>query len=163
VEGGYLGFAVPGAGLASIFDRDESAPAALAGTPGPGRDLKGGPNMEEGTSTALLAEGQLDEEIVERATSASREAPLDERVIAGLEAVVDVAEIDPAATRSALSSLRTDPRMLAQLEGCLELGPERATLALGGALQLALSELASSEPDLRMRIPEMERWLKGGW
>lgn len=119
--------------------------------------------MEEGTRTALLVEGRLDEEIVERATSAASEAPLDDRVIAGLEAVVDIAETDPAATRSALSHLRGDPAMLARLESCLDGSEERATFALGAALQLALTELASPAPDLRSRIPGMERWLKGEW
>jgi hypothetical protein len=119
--------------------------------------------MGEGTRSALLVEGRLDEEIVERAISAAREAPLDERVIAGLEAVVAIAETDPAATRSALSHLRTDHLMLTRLERCLEGSAERATFALGAALQLALAELALPTPDLRARIPEMERWLKGGW
>jgi hypothetical protein len=119
--------------------------------------------MTEGTRSALLVEGQLDEEIVERAISAALEAPLDDRVIAGLEAVVDIAETDPATTRSALSHLRGDHAMLARLESCLDGSEERATFGLGAALQLALSELASPEPDLRGRIPEMARWLKGGW
>ena len=119
--------------------------------------------MREGTRSALLLEGRLDEEIVERAVSAAREAPLDERVIAGLEAVVEIAETDPAAARSALSALRGDHAMLTRLEECLETAAERATFALGGALQLALAELALAEPDLRARVPEMERWLKGSW
>jgi hypothetical protein len=119
--------------------------------------------MGEGTRSALLEEGRLDEEIVEIAVSAAREAPLGERVIAGLEAVVEIAETDPAAARSALCSLRADHAMLARLEGCLDAGAERATFALGAALQLALAELALPKPDLRARLPEMERWLKGGW
>jgi hypothetical protein len=119
--------------------------------------------MGEGTRSALLVEGRLDEEIVERAISAAREAPLDERVIAGLEAVVAIAETDPAAARSALRSLRADHAMLARLERCLDGSPERATFVLGAALQLALAELALAEPDLRARMPEMERWLKGAW
>jgi hypothetical protein len=53
--------------------------------------------------------------------------------------------------------------MLARLEQCLDVSAERATFALGAALQLALAELALAEPDLRARMPEMERWLKGGW
>lgn len=119
--------------------------------------------MREGTRSALLVEGQLDEEIVEAAVSAAREAPLDERVMAGLEAVVDIAETDPAATRSSLTKLRADHAMLAGLEGCLEASEERATLAVGAALQIALTELAQPEPNLRARMPEMARWLKGSW
>jgi hypothetical protein len=105
----------------------------------------------------------LDEEIVERAISAAREAPLDERVTAGLGAVVEIAETDPTAARSALSRLRGNHAMLARLEGCLETSSRQATLAVGAALQLALAELASPEPALRARVPEMERWLKGSW
>ena len=119
--------------------------------------------MRDGTRSALLAEGQLDEGIVERAISAAEEAPLDGRVAAGLEAVVAIAETDPAAARSALSHLRSDHAMLARLESCLDGRAERATFGLGAALQLALSELASPAPDLRRLAPEMERWLKGGW
>lgn len=119
--------------------------------------------MREGTRSALLVEGRLEEEIVQRAISAAREAPPDERVMAGLGAVVEIAETDPTAARSALNSLRGDHAMLARLEGCLETSPRQATLAVGAALQLALAELALPEPDLRARAPEMERWLEGSW
>ena len=53
--------------------------------------------------------------------------------------------------------------MLAKLEGCLEGSAEQATFALGAAIQLALTELALPEPDLRALVPEMERWLRGDW
>jgi hypothetical protein len=119
--------------------------------------------MREGTKTALLAEGPVGEEIVHRAIAAAEEAPLDERVGAGLEAVVAIAEADPAAVRSALVVLRADHRALARLERCLGGGPKRAIFGLGGAIQLALSELSSPKPDLRDRQPELARWLEGGW
>jgi len=119
--------------------------------------------MGEGTRSALLVEGQLDEEIVESAISAGEGAPLDERIAAGLEAVVAIAETDPAAARLALQGLRSDHEMLARLEACLEGGAERATFGLGAALQLALTELSMPQPDLRRRVPDMERWLKGDW
>jgi hypothetical protein len=119
--------------------------------------------MREGRRGALLVVGGLDEEIVESAISASREAPFDERVRAGLEAVVEIAETDPTAIRSALCGLRGDHMMLGRLEGCLQVDASRATFALGAALQLALTELALPEPDLRARVPELERWLKGSW
>lgn len=119
--------------------------------------------MGEGTRSALLVEGRLDEEIVDKAISAAGEAALEERIEAGLEAVVEIAETDPAATRSALCELRGDHEALARLESCLDGSPDRATLGLGAALQVALSELARPEPDLRSRVPEMERWLSGAW
>jgi hypothetical protein len=119
--------------------------------------------MGEGTRGALLVKGCLDEEIVERVVSAAEEAPPDDCVAAGLEAVVAIAETDPAAARSALRDLRGDHELLGRLEGYLEGSAERATFGLGAALQLALTELALPEPDLRGRVPEMERWLEGSW
>lgn len=119
--------------------------------------------MREGTKTALLVEGPRDEKIVQRAIAAAEEAPLGEQVRAGLEAVIAIAETDPAAVRSALAALRADHRVLAQLERCLGGSAKRATFGLGGAIQLALSELSSPKPDLRERRPELARWLEGGW
>lgn len=119
--------------------------------------------MREGTKTALLVKGPADGEIVRRAIAAAQEAPVEERVRAGLEAVIAIAETDPVAVRSALAALRADHRVLAQLEGCLGGSAKRATFGLGGAIQLALAELCSPKPDLRDRQPELERWLEGGW
>jgi hypothetical protein len=119
--------------------------------------------MREGTRTALLAEGHLQEGIVKRAVAAAEQAPPADRVRTGLEAVVDFAETDPAAARAALSALRGDHAALARLESCLRGSAERATLALGAAIQVALTELASPSPDLRGRLPELERWLEGEW
>jgi hypothetical protein len=119
--------------------------------------------MREGTRTAPLVEGPVDEVIVGRAIAAAKEAPLEGRIGAGLEAVIEIAETDPAAVRSALNDLRGDHRALARLEACLGDGDDRATLRLGAAIQLALSELASSSPDLRSRRSELTRWLEGGW
>jgi hypothetical protein len=120
--------------------------------------------VREGTRTAPLAEGRLDEGIVKRAIAAAKGAPPGKRVRTGLEAVIAFAETDPATARAALSKLRSDHVSLARLEACLLSGAgERATLALGGAIQVALTELTSPAPDLRSRIPELERWLEGGW
>jgi hypothetical protein len=119
--------------------------------------------MREGTKSALLVEGRLDEEIVELAMSAAEEAPLGDRVKTGLGAVVAFAETDPAAARSGLSDLRANHAVLARLEACLGDRAERATFALGAAIQLALAELDSPRPDLRRRLPELERWLEGEW
>jgi hypothetical protein len=119
--------------------------------------------VREGTRTAPPGEGRPKEGIVKRAIAAAEEAPPHERVRTGLEAVIAFAETDPATARTALSQLRGDHVSLARLEACLRGGTERATLALGAAIQVALTELASPAPDLRGRIPELERWLEGGW
>jgi hypothetical protein len=119
--------------------------------------------MREGTKTALLEEGPLDEGFVRRASVAAEEAPPVNRVRAGLEAVVEEAEIDSASVRSALQGLRTDHRRLARLEAWLGGDPDRATFGLGAAIQLADAELGSAEPDLRRLVPELLRWLEGGW
>lgn len=119
--------------------------------------------MREGTRTVPLAEGREGEEIVKRATAAAKGAAPDDRVRTGLGAVIAFAETDPATARAALVDLRGDHGSLAQLEACLGGEPERATLALGAAIQVALTELASPAPDLRGRLPELERWLEGDW
>ncbi|HEX5762817.1 MAG TPA: hypothetical protein VFY04_06820 [Solirubrobacterales bacterium] len=118
--------------------------------------------MREGTRTALLVEGRVHEDLVKRAIAAAEEVPPEDRVRTGLEAVVAHAETDPAATRSALSELRTDHAALDELEACLGGGKE-TTLALGAAIQVALCELDSPEPDLRARLPELRRWLEADW
>jgi hypothetical protein len=118
--------------------------------------------MREGTRTALLVEGRVHEGFVERVIAAAEEASPEDRVRTGLEAVVAHAETDPAAARSALSELRGDHAALSELEACFG-GGEATTLALGAAIQVALRELDSPEPDLRARLPEMRRWLERDW
>ena len=119
--------------------------------------------MREGTRTALLAEGQLDEGFVKPALAAIEEAPPEGRVRAGLTALIEMAELDPAAARSALRELRADHRRLGRLEAWLGGDPERTTFGLGAAIQLADTELASPVPDLEALLPELERWLEGDW
>ena len=120
--------------------------------------------MREGTRTALLAEGQLDEEIVKRATAAAKDAPPAERVRAGLQAAIDVAETDPVAARSALLDLRSDHERLAALEAWLgDEDVDRVTFGLGAAIQIAETELSSAAPDLDELLPELLGWLEGGW
>lgn len=119
--------------------------------------------MREGTRTALLAEGQLNEGIVKRASAAAEEAPPEHRVRVGLEALIEVAETDPAAARSALRELRADHLRLGRLEAWLGGDPDRATFGLGAAIQLADAELSSPEPDLEGLMPELLRWLEGDW
>jgi hypothetical protein len=50
-----------------------------------------------------------------------------------------------------------------RLEAHLSLSTKRAILALGAAIQLADAELASPDPDLRSRAPELLYWLEGAW
>jgi hypothetical protein len=119
--------------------------------------------MREGTKTVLLVEGQLDEGIVKRAIAAVEEAAPEDRVRAGLEAVIAVAETDPAAARSALIEFRTDHAGLSRLEAWLGGNPTRATFGLGAAIQLAAAELAAPFPDLQSLAPELLRWLEGDW
>jgi hypothetical protein len=119
--------------------------------------------VREGTKTARQVEGHLEEGIVKRVIAAAKQASPGDRVRTGLEAVIDFAETDPTTARAALSALRGDHAGLARLEKCLQGSAERATLALGAAIQVALTELASPTPNLRGRLPELERWLEGGW
>jgi hypothetical protein len=119
--------------------------------------------MSEGTKTASPVEGRRDERIARRAIAAAREAPPEERVRAGLEALIETAETDPAAARSALHELRSDPRRLGQIEAWLGGDPVRTTFGLGAAIQLADTELAASTPALADLVPELLRWLEGDW
>jgi hypothetical protein len=119
--------------------------------------------MREGTRTALLVEGHLDEGIVKRATAAAEEAAAEHRVRVGLEVLIELAETDLAAARSALREFRTDPIRLAQIEAWLGGDPDRATFGLGAAIQLVDTELASASPDLESLVPVLLRWLEGDW
>lgn len=119
--------------------------------------------MQEGTRTSLLVEGSLDEEIIKRAIAAIEQAPPKDRVRAGLQAMIEVAEIDPAAARSALSELRGDPERLSHVEAWLGGDAARAIFALGAAIQVVDSELGSELPDLDSVAPQLLRWLEGDW
>jgi hypothetical protein len=103
--------------------------------------------MEEGRELAAVVEDGSDEGLVERVFAAAAE----------------LAELDPGVVRQALWSLQGDPNALRRLEDGLGLPARRATLALGAAIQLARAELASTEPDLRGRLPELRRLLEGAW
>lgn len=119
--------------------------------------------MSEVTKSVLPVEGRLDERIARRAIAAAREAPPEDRVRAGLEASIEMAETDPAAARSALHELRSDHRRLSRLEAWLGGDPDRTTFGLGAAIQLIDAELASPDPDLADLMPELLRWLEGEW
>lgn len=119
--------------------------------------------MREGTKTALIEKGRLDERFVKGADAAAEEVAPGDRVRAGLEALIAMAEIDPAAARSALHQLRADHSHLARLEAWLGGDPARATFALGAAIQLASAELTTETPDLTAIAPDLLRWLEGEW
>lgn len=119
--------------------------------------------MSEGRELATVVDGRLDERLVERALEAAAAGPPAERIRNAVETAIDIVESDPEAAREALAALRGDPAALERLEAGLEMSPERATLAVGGAIQLALTELASPVPDLRGRTEELLRWLEGAW
>ena len=119
--------------------------------------------MSEGREVAAVVEGRLDEQMVERALEAAAAGPPAERVRNAVETAIEIVEADPEAAREALSALRGDPAALQRLEAGLDLSPERATLAIGAAIQLAVTELAAPVPNLRERTEELLRWLEGAW
>jgi hypothetical protein len=119
--------------------------------------------MREDRGVALLVDGRLDERLVERAFEAAAEGPYEQRVRNALEAAIDAVEADPDRACEALWTLRQDDATVERLVQCMNCSPERATLALGAAFQIAHAELASAEPDLRSRVPELLHWLEGEW
>lgn len=119
--------------------------------------------MTQGRGTTAVVDGQLDERLVERVLAAVGNAPPEDRVREGVEAVVDAAELDPEGISEALWALRSNHKAVDRLEASLGMSPERSALALGAAVQLARSELAAAQPDLRGRVPELLHWLEGKW
>lgn len=119
--------------------------------------------MTEGRAVSAVVDGQLDEQLVERALSAPADASPALRIRDVVERAIDVAEADPARAREVLWSLRGDRVTMERLEAHLSLSTKRAILALGAAIQLADAELASPDPDLRSRTPELLSWLEGSW
>lgn len=119
--------------------------------------------MTEGRELAAVLDGRVDDQLVDQVVEAAADAPKGDAVHDAVMRVVEIAERDPDATREALWALRGDAGALANLEQGLPLSPSKATLALGSAIQLASTELASAEPDLRGRLPELMRWLEGTW
>ena len=119
--------------------------------------------MTEGREPTLIIDGRLDERLAERVFASAESVPREERIGSALEAAIDLAESDPRGARQALWALRGSPIALKRLEACLDMGPERATLALGAVIQIASVELGSADPDLRGRSEEILRWLEGAW
>ena len=119
--------------------------------------------MTEDRGVTLVVDGRLDERLVERAFEAAAEGPYEQRVRHALEAAIDAVEADPDRACEALWTLRDDDSTIERLVHCMDCSTERATLALGAAFQIAHAELASPNPNLRSRIPELLRWLEGDW
>lgn len=119
--------------------------------------------MRQGRGSTVVAEGRLDERRVERALELAWHAPPEDRVREAVETIVDAAELDPGGVSEALWSLRANREAVNRLEAGLGMSPERAALALGAAVQLARSELATAQPNLRGRVPELLQWLEGKW
>jgi len=119
--------------------------------------------VSDGREVTAVLDGRVEERLVDRVLEAAEFAAPGEQIPDVVAKAVEIAELDPEGTREALLTLRGDAEALRQLEEGLDLSPDRATLALGGAIQLACGELASDDPDLGSRAPELVRWLEGAW
>lgn len=113
--------------------------------------------MAESRETLLVVSDACYPDAVARALEAADHSP--EPVRAGVEAVIAMAEEDPKGVRAALWRLQTDWGTLELLEQRVGGGPVLATLRIGAAIHLARAELASPNPQLRRRLPELLEWL----
>lgn len=113
--------------------------------------------MEKSREALLFAPDLCYPDAVARALEAADRAP--EPLRAGVEAIVDMAELNPEGTRAALWRLQTDWTMLNLLEERVGGAPTQTALRIGAAIQLARAELASPAPQLRQRLPELMEWL----
>jgi hypothetical protein len=119
--------------------------------------------MTEGRGPLAVVESRVDEQLVERMLESTTAGPPAERIRDAVETAIGIAESDPVGAREALWSLRGDCGSLQRLEAGLQMTPERATLAIGAAIQIASAELASVAPDLRGRTDELLCWLEDAW
>ncbi len=119
--------------------------------------------MGESRELTAVVERRLDERLEKPAVEAAADSSRSERLRKGVETAVEVAEMNLDKARDGLWNLRQDRATLERFEAWLGGSSERATLAVGAAMQLFEAELTSSKPDLRGRIPEMMRWLQGDW
>jgi hypothetical protein len=117
----------------------------------------------DGREVTAVLDGRTDEPLASRVLEAAADAAPGERINDAVAEVAEIAAMDPDGTLEALRALRADAEAMEGLEQGLDLSPERATLALGGAIQLAIGEMASEDPDLSSRAAELVRWLEGSW
>ncbi len=115
--------------------------------------------MAESRETLLVVSDPCYPDAVARAMEAANDSP--EPVRAGVEAVVAMAEENPEGARAALWRLQTDWETLERLEQHVGGGSALATLRIGAVIHLARAELASPDPQLRRRLPELLEWLSG--
>jgi len=113
--------------------------------------------VRESRETLLIVPDRCYPNAVARALEAAEHSP--EPVQAGVEAVIDMAELDPEGARAALWRLQADWRTLKRLEEHVGGEPTMAALRVGAAIHLARAELASPTPQLRRRLPELMEWL----
>lgn len=113
--------------------------------------------MEEGRERLLLVQDDRYADAFAEVYEAAERAP--EPLRAGVEAIVAIAELNPAGARENLWRLQADWRTLKLLEQQVGGEPTVAALRIGAAIQLARAELASPAPQLRRRVPELMEWL----
>lgn len=115
--------------------------------------------MGEGRDMLLVSADRCYADSVEEAIEAhdlSDEDPIRD----GIAVAVEMAASDPEAARKILWRLQGDWRTLERLQERLGGEPTRAALQIGGAIQLARSELTSPSPQLDRILPEVLAWLK---
>jgi hypothetical protein len=115
--------------------------------------------MGEGTEALLAVEDVCYPDALTRAFAAADQSS--DPVQAGVEAAVEMAEVDPQGAVAALWRLQADWETLAQLEERVGGEPMRATMRIGAAIHVARAELSSPTPQLRRRLPELLEWLGG--
>jgi hypothetical protein len=103
--------------------------------------------------------GHCYEDSMTRAFEAADVSPLP--FLAGIEAAMKMAEVDPKGAREVLWQLQGDWPMLERLEQILGGEPTRAILRLGAAIHAARAELASPSPEPRRCLDELLGWLYG--
>jgi hypothetical protein len=109
--------------------------------------------MGEGRATLLVANDSCYSDAVSRAFEVADESS--EPIQAGIEAAVEMAELNPEGARAALWHLQADWSTLEELEERLGGDPTQAALRVGAAIQFARAELSCPEPQLRRRLPEL--------
>jgi hypothetical protein len=113
--------------------------------------------MGDSREALLAVEDVCYPDALARAFEAADRSP--DPVQAGIEAAVEMAELDPRGAVAALWRLQADWKTLAWLEERVGGEPTRATMRIGAAIHLARAELTSPTPQLRRRLPELLEWL----